>query len=54
MWFQPVIYVILKDRNGRLILDESLSYLDMIEPHISSISCSDVNVVPIYTILKEI
>ena len=37
MWFQTVIYVILKDRNVGLILDENLSFLDMMEPHLSSI-----------------
>ena len=29
--------VILKDRNGRFIMNENLSILDMMEPHISSI-----------------
>ena len=36
----PKRYVILKDRNGRRILDEILLSLDMMEPYISSIqSC---------------
>ena len=37
MWFQTVIYVILKDKNGRFILDENLSCLGMIPPRISCI-----------------
>ena len=47
MWSQNVIYVILKDRNGKLILDENRSFLGMMEPHISPLYI-DVTVVPIY------
>ena len=33
----PNCYVILKGRNGGLILDANRSFWDMMEPHISSI-----------------
>ena len=37
MWFHNVIYAILKDQNGRIMCDENLSFLDMMESHVSSI-----------------
>ena len=37
MLLQNVIYVILKVWNGRLILDENISFLDWMVPHMSSI-----------------
>ena len=47
MWVQTVIYVILKGRNGGLILDANRSFGDMMEP-ISRLY-NDINVVLIYT-----
>ena len=37
MWVQNVVYVILKGQNGRLILNENLSFLVMVEQHTSTI-----------------